>query len=201
MRIGVFGGSFDPPHTGHLIVAEAVADVLSLDRVHFVPACEQPFKRTKLVASPEDRAEMVGLAVEGNPRFVQDLREIRRGGVSYTVDTLRSIRQHHRTDELFLLVGADAAKVIGEWKDGPALTQLACIVALTRLGTESVEHELISRVIEVPRVDISATQVRRAVCEGRSIRYLVPHAVAQYIEAHGLYRADNYGSDPRMTDD
>ncbi len=191
MRIGVFGGSFDPPHTGHLIVADAAADLLDLDRVHFVPAFEQPFKRTELVASPAARAQMVRLAVEGNPRFAVDLQEIERRGVSYTVDTLRSLRHQCSRDELFLLVGADAAEVIGEWKVGSELVRLACVVVLTRPGAETVEHELISRILAVPRIDISATDVRRAVWEGRSIRYLVPENVANYIEAHGLYRVDN----------
>ncbi len=187
MRIGVFGGSFDPTHVGHLVVAEAAADVLGLDRVHFVPTLAQPLKMEAHSAAPEDRVAMLRAAIADNPRFVLDLREIDRGGASYTVDTLRALRRDYPDDRLSLLVGADTARDLPEWREAEQLPQLACVVVLSRPGAEVPENGIVSRSITVPAIDVSATYVRETVRRGRSVRYLVPPAVADYIKSHGLY--------------
>ena len=187
MKVGVFGGSFDPVHIGHLVVAEHAAELLGLDRVRFVPAGQQPLK-TGHHAAAEDRLAMVEAAIRDNPRFLVDPREARRPGPSYTVDTLRALAAEAPGDALFFLVGADAARDIPAWRDTPGIATLATIVVMTRPGAPPPAHPVIARVLAVPGVDLSATQIREAVRCGRSIRYLVPPAVEHYIVQHGLYR-------------
>ncbi len=187
MRLGIFGGSFDPIHIGHLIVAEAAADALRLDRVHFIPAYKQPFKTGSHFASPQDRAAMLRAALAGNSRFGLDLREIERGGASYTADTLRDLRRELPYDELFLMVGADAAQELGQWHEAGELACLAEVVVLSRPGQQVSDCAVPCRFVEVPAIGVSASVVRDAVRRGSSIRYLVPSAVAEYIESHSLY--------------
>ena len=187
MRLGIFGGSFDPIHIGHLIAAEAAADALPLDRVHFVPAHKQPFKTGSHFASSQDRAAMLRTAVAGNARFGLDLREIKRGGVSYTTHTLRDLRHELPSDELFLLIGADAARELGKWHEAEDLASLAEVVVLSRPGQQVSDCDVPCRFVEVPAIGVSASLVREAVRRGTSIRYLVPSAVAEYIESHSLY--------------
>lgn len=188
MRRGIFGGSFDPVHNGHLIVAGAAADALRLDRVHFVPACVQPFKAGRQHASPADRVAMLLAALPHDTRFELDTREIEREGVSYTVDTLREFAAEFPGDELSLLVGADAARDLPGWRDASAIPQLAEVVVLTRPGEEVPRH-LAARTLSVPAVEVSATQVRDRARRGESLEDLVPAAVARYIESHRLYHA------------
>ena len=188
MRIGAFGGSFDPIHIGHLVVAEAAADTLELDSLLFVPAKQQPFKVGLHAAQPEHRAAMLRLALEDNPRFLLDERELQRGGPSYTVDTLRELRAKHPDDELSFLVGSDAVCDLPEWREAGELARLATFVAFARPGIECPDSHIVSRVIEVPAIGVSATDVRQAVSQRRSVRYLVPAEVAEYIAAHSLYR-------------
>jgi nicotinate-nucleotide adenylyltransferase len=187
VRIGVFGGSFDPIHLGHLIVAEAAADALALDRVLFVPARRQPLKGEGHEAAAADRAEMVRLAIAGHPRLLLDRRELERPGPSYTVDTLRALRAEGPGETLFLLVGADAARELPQWHEVAALSGLAHVVVLTRPGVPPPATGLAERVLAVPAVDISATAIRERVRRGEPIAHLVPPAVARYIEAKGLY--------------
>lgn len=190
MRIGIFGGTFDPIHRGHLIVARAAADQLRLDRVHFIPARVQPFKAEYQGASARDRAAMVRLAIADEPRFVLDERELQRDGPSYTIDTLRAVRTERPGDELFLLVGADTARDLPLWREAAAVARLARVAVLTRPGFALPEHPLIGEIVAVPSVDVSATLVRATARRGGSIRDLVPPAVAEYIAARGLYRAE-----------
>ena len=190
MRIGVFGGSFDPVHVGHLLVAEHAADALALDRVRLVLAGQQPFKIGRHEAPVEDRAAMLRLAAAGHPRLVVDLRETERTGPSYTVDTLRELHAEHPDDQLFLLVGADASRDLPQWREAEALPALATVVVLTRPGAEALRSLLIARTLQVPAVDISATQVRDAVRRGTPVAGLVPAPVAGYLASHGLYRAE-----------
>ncbi len=187
MRRGVFGGSFDPVHLGHLIVASAAADSLRLDRVHFVPAHVQPFKANQHHAEPADRVAMLRAALSHDERFVLDTREVDRAGVSYTADTLRALRAEFPGDALCLLVGADAARELPAWREASAIPDLAEVVVLTRPGEELPRHDLVARTLEVPAVDVSATQVRERVRRGEPIEELVPPAVAHYIESHRLY--------------
>ena len=202
MRIGVFGGSFDPIHLGHLIVAQAAAEILDLDEVRFVLARQQPFKDGAHAASVEDRREMLVLALRGNPRFVVDTSELDREGKSYTVDTLRSLRDQFPQDQLFLMVGADAAGTLSTWSRAEQLPDLAQIVALSRVDDPPPESELIGRRIKVPSIDISATEIRNRRAAGRSIRYHVPPDVFDYIETRGLYVSEaecSNKSSPRLS--
>jgi nicotinate-nucleotide adenylyltransferase len=188
----LFGGSFDPVHVGHLIVAEAVADALGAT-VRFVPAREQPFKGAAHAASPEARAEMLDLAVAGNPRLSVERIELGLPAPSYTVRTLRALARREPGNRFMLVLGADAAQELGAWYEVEALPELADVVVFARPGVtlsrpSHPPHPAIRRVVEVPAVDVSATLVRERVREGRSIRYLVPDVVREYITAHGLYR-------------
>ena len=155
--------------------------------MRFVPAREQPFKPAALVASPEQRAAMLELAVAGNPRLAVEPIELTLPSPSYTVRTLRALAQREPGNRFTLLLGADAAQDLPAWHDAAALPGLADIVVFARSGTKLPRHALIGRVIEVPALDISGTDIRERVRRGRSIRYLVPDAVREYIAAHGLY--------------
>ena len=194
------GGSFDPVHVAHLIVAEAAADALGV-AVYFLPAREQPFKRAAHQATPEQRAEMLELAVAGNSRLGVDRIELGLPTPSYTVRTLRALSERAPGgrgasgaggagggNRFTLLLGADAARDLADWWEVEALPALADVVVFARPGASVVRHPLITRVIAVPSIDVSATKVREHVKQGRSIRYLVPDSVREYIEAHGLYR-------------
>jgi nicotinate-nucleotide adenylyltransferase len=187
----LFGGSFDPVHVAHLIVAEAAADALG-DAVRFLPAREQPLKRgaqARHQATPEQRAEMLERAVTGNARFGVERIELSLPTPSYTVRTLRVLAEREGPGNRFvLLLGADAARDLAEWWEVEALPELADIVVFARPGASVVRHPLIKRVIPVPSIDLSATQIRDRVKQGRSIRYLVPDPVREYIETHRLYR-------------
>jgi nicotinate-nucleotide adenylyltransferase len=185
--IGLFGGSFDPVHHGHLIVAQVAAEKLELDSLRFVPAREQPFKAGRHHTSSEHRAAMLSLAVVGMPGFSLEPCELERPGPSYTVDTLRHLRKLEPGAEFVLLLGADAAADLPVWKEASQLPDLAHIAVFARPGTAVAESPWISAVIEVPAIDISATEVRRRAHEGLSIRYWVPDRVAEYITTHRLY--------------
>ena len=185
--IGLFGGSFDPIHHGHLIVARVAAERLGLDQLKFVPAREQPFKQGRHSAPAEHRAAMLELAIAGETDFAVERLELERPGPSYTVDTLRELRRRVPGERLSLLLGADAAAELALWRSADELPGLAQIVVFARPGSPIPESPLISRTIEVPAIDISATELRRRAREGRSLRYWVPDAVAGYITRHRLY--------------
>ena len=185
----LFGGSFDPVHVAHLIVAEAAVDALGPDTcVRFLPAREQPFKSGGHHATPAQRAEMLDLAVAGNPRLGVERIELDLPTPSYTVRTLRALVEQGKGNRFTLLLGADAARDLAEWWEVEALPGLADVAVFARPGSSVPRHPLITRVISVPMIDLSATAVRERVRQGRSIRYVVPDAVREYIAAHGLYR-------------
>ncbi len=187
MRIGVLGGSFDPVHLTHVTAAEAAAAGLGLDQVRFIPAAEQPFKPEGHHAFAVHRVAMLELALAGHADLVLDLREIERGGVSYTVDTLTSLRHDLPRDELFLLVGADAALELPRWRDSSRIGELAQVIALSRAGAVAPAAPHIAQSITVPSLDSSSSAARQAVREGTSLGHLVPKAVAEYIRTHELY--------------
>jgi len=191
VRIGVLGGTFDPPHIGHLIVAQDAWSALGLDRVLFVPAAVPPHKRGRVQTPAEVRLAMVEAACANDPRFEASDLEIRRGGTSYTVDTLRALKERDPQGALFFLLGADQFRDIHTWRSPEELARLAELVALSRPGYPNVEPaiRLPYRRLDVTCVDISATEIRRRVAAGEPIRYLVPEAVEAIIRAHGLYRA------------
>jgi nicotinate-nucleotide adenylyltransferase len=190
MTIGLFGGSFDPIHHGHLLVAQAVVESLGLEELRFVPAREQPFKIGRHAAPAETRARMVALAIAGEPRFAVDRIELERAGPSYTVDTVRALREREPGRAFAVLVGADAARDLEKWHEVETLAKLASFVILSRPGTTIPSLPWSVRVVPVPAVDISATDIRRRVAVGRSIRYWVPDPVAECIVADRLYLAD-----------
>lgn len=183
----LFGGSFDPVHVGHLIVAEAAAEALGA-RIRFLPAREQPLKRAGLEAGAAHRAAMLAAAVAGNPRFSVETIELELPVPSYTVETLRALARREPGNRFTLLLGGDAARELPRWREADALPALADVVVFTRPGTEPPADARISRVIPVPAVDVSATDIRARVAAGRSIRYLVPEPVREYIARHGLYQ-------------
>lgn len=192
MKIGVYGGTFNPPHIGHLILAQQAIDALGLERVLFVPAYQSPFKLRSESLSVELRSEMVELAVSGNDRLAGEYYEALRGGVSFTVDTLRHLRERQPDDALFLLMGADTFMEFPLWKEPATITSLATIAVAERPGAHldlaSHPYGTIARTFPMPLVDVSSTDIRRRIREGRSIRYLVPWTVEVFITAQGLYR-------------
>lgn len=191
MRLGVFGGTFDPPHIGHLIVAADVAAALELDRVLFIPAGTHPLKRSEVQTPGRLRLEMVEAAIEGADRFVADDRELRRSGPSYTVDTLRELREERPGAELYLLIGSDILNELDRWHGVREIDRLAEIAVMSRAGVDVELPEVPglgpSRV-EVTHVGISSTEVRRRVRDGGPYRYLVPEGVFRIIQARSLYK-------------
>jgi nicotinate-nucleotide adenylyltransferase len=185
--VGLFGGSFDPIHHGHLLVAQAVMEALGLEGVRFVPARQQPFKHGRHAASAEQRARMVELAIAGDPRFALERAELDRAGPSYTVETLRALRVREPGVEFALLVGADAASELPTWREGDEIPRLARVVAFARAGAAAPAGTHVWRTVAVPAIDISATAIRDRVRAGRPIRYWVPDAVAGYVAAERLY--------------
>ena len=185
--IGLLGGSFDPVHHGHLIVGQVAREKLGLDALRFVPARQQPFKAGLHGASAEHRAAMLELALAQSSGMTVERAELGRTGPSYTVDTLRELREREPGIPLTLLLGADAAGELEAWHRARELPDLARVVVFARPGSAVPESPLISQVIEVPAIEISATEIRRRVREGRPIRYWVPDPVAEYISRHRLY--------------
>lgn len=188
MRTALYGGSFDPIHTGHLILAREAMEQLALNRVVFIPAGQSPFKMDRKPASPEARLAMVQAAIAGEAGFECDDREVHREGPSYTIETLEAWKQRCPDDELFYFIGQDNVRDLPKWRRAEDLTRLAQFVVFERSAEGPAHHFPAIR----RRVDISATEVRKRVAEGRSIRYLVPDRVRELIAAHQLYRGTNY---------
>ena len=191
MTLGLFGGSFNPPHVAHLAVAEACADAAGLDRVLWMPVPDPPHKPGRDLASPEHRLAMARLAVAGNARFAVSTAEFERPGPHYTVDTLRVLRARHPDADLVLVVGGDSLAAFASWREPEAVLALARLVVYDRPGTDlvGVSEGVLARTMRVdgPGLDLSATDLRRRIAAGLSVRYLVPDAVVAYIAAHGLY--------------
>ncbi len=192
MNIGVYGGTFNPPHLGHLILAQSAIDALALDRVLLVPAFQSPFKLQSESLPAEMRAEMVELSVSDNEKLEGEYYEVQHAGVSFTVDTLRHLRAKHPDDALFLLMGADTFLEFHLWKEPVAIAEIATLAVAERPGYEidlaSHPYGKAARSFSMPLIDISSTDIRRRVREGLSIQYLVPWAVQVFIASHGLYR-------------
>ncbi len=189
MRLGLFGGTFDPPHVGHLLAASDAHEALSLDRLIWIPAGQQPFKAGEVHGSPAQRAEMLEAMVAGDERFAVDRLEIERGGLSYTVETLDEYARRYPGAERMLLVGADLVGQLPQWRDAARLATLAEIVVLERdAGEESAALVLPSRRLATRRVDVSSTEIRERCRRGLPINGFVTDAVSRYIAAAGLYR-------------
>jgi len=185
---GILGGSFDPVHHGHLIAADRAAEALGLDTVLFVPSRVQPLKPAGPAAEDRHRVTMLRLAVQGHARFVVDTCEVDRPPPSYTVDTLRHLRQRWPDERLVLLLGADAAAEFPRWRAADEVARLAEVAVLTRPGAPEVASAFVRHVVATPAIEISASDIRARCLTGKTIRYLVPDPVAQYIARHGVYQ-------------
>ncbi|NOY78148.1 MAG: nicotinate-nucleotide adenylyltransferase [Calditrichaeota bacterium] len=195
MRIGLYGGSFNPIHTGHLLISEFVRDEFLLDEVWFIPSATPPHKPKDAVLPAEIRFQLVSLAIQNNPTFrVSDL-EIQRGGISYTVDTLRQVRENHRSkDTLFWFIGMDNLVDFPNWHQPEKILELCQLVAVQRKGfsINQVEASLRKRVLfsRAPLIEISSSSIRERIKKGHSIRYFVPDSVREFIKTHHLYQAN-----------
>ena len=190
MKLGLFGGTFDPPHNGHLIVAQDALAALGLDRVIFIPAGAPPHKRDRVITPAPARLAMLEAALSGDARFEVDPVELGRNGPSYTVDTVEAVRQNHPGDEIFLLVGADQFSEFSTWRDPARIAALARITVLTRAGSGAAMAGLDAygaQVVEVTRIDISSTDIRARCAAGDPIRYHVPSAVEAWLAANPIY--------------
>jgi nicotinate-nucleotide adenylyltransferase len=182
-RIGIFGGTFDPVHVGHLAIANAALEELGLDRIIFVPAQHSPLKQEGPLASANDRLAMLEAVTRDEPRFGVSRLEIDRPGPSYTVDTLQALRDK---GELFLIIGSDAYADFERWRDPARIRSLATVVVAARPGAPNAPGNI--PVLDTPLMDISSRELRARAARGRSLRYLVPEAALRYIEEHRLYR-------------
>jgi nicotinate-nucleotide adenylyltransferase len=203
VRLGIFGGTFDPPHVGHLLAASDAFEHLALDRLFLVPAATQPLKATRGTAPAADRLAMVRLTVGSDSRLEADPVEVDRNGLSYTVDTLREFSRRFPSSEIFFLVGADVLSSFAQWRDPHTILELATLAVMRRADSgdsrDSGDSEgsvvemdagLARRAAFIPtrRIDVSSTEIRDRVRSGRSIHGFVTDAVADYIGSHGLYR-------------
>ena len=197
MRIGVFGGAFDPVHFGHLLLAEQAREQVRLNQVWFVPAARHPFKAESTVAPFDRRAEMLRLAIAGHDAFRVDEIEKNRPGLSYTADTLDELKHQHSGDELFVLIGSDTLPDLPKWHDPLRIVRAASLVVRERPGfpimptaelQTSIGAPVRMEVIVVPLNDLSSHDIRKRVRQGHSIRYMTPRAVEVYIGEKGLYR-------------
>jgi len=188
-RVGIFGGTFDPPHIAHLVVAAEVRDALSLDIVHFVVAGE-PWQKvgTRLISSAKDRLDMVSAVLAGGDKMEPSDLEMQRDGSSYTIDTLREFYEAAPEDELFLILGADAASGLASWESADGIEDLCKIVVVDRPGEHVGIPEQYSAIrVEAPSLDLSSTDLRERVQLGKSIKFLVPDAAISIVESRGLY--------------
>lgn len=187
MRLGLFGGSFNPIHHGHLIAATRAAEAVRLDRVLFIPAAVSPLKNGREMAPTPARWAMLRLALGGNAAFEACDLEIRRGGVSYTIDTLRELRRRTAA-RLYLILGADAARLLPRWKAIEEVRRLASFVIVTRPGDRLPRKMPKDHVVKAPLLEISSSEIRDRVRKGLSVRYLLPDSVERYVRRKGLYR-------------
>lgn len=201
MRIGIFGGSFDPVHVGHLLLAESCREQSKLDRILFIPNSVSPFKQSQQHAPNQNRLEMLQLAISGHEGFSIDSSELDRGGVSYTVETLEHLKQTRPSDELFLLMGADSLAEFAHWRSPQRICELSKIVVVHRAGSADPDWNVLAPFmsvdqlaatknlhVEMPPIGLSSREIRSRVHDEKSIRYRVPRAVEVYIDQHGLYR-------------
>lgn len=203
VRLGLFGGTFDPPHVGHLLAASDAYEALHLDRVVFIPAASQPFKQDAVASSTSERLAMLRLLVGDDARFEVDPIEIDRGGLSYTVDTLDAYAARHPASERYLLIGEDLAAQVATWHQADRIAALSHVVVLARgldadvssghagHGTSRTGRERPAMPLEriaTRRVDVSSSEIRARVRAGLSLRGFVTEAVADYIRAAALYR-------------
>lgn len=199
-KLGIMGGTFDPIHLGHLAVAEQARDVLGLDAVVFMPTGRSPYKADSRQASGEERFAMCVMAVADNPAFDVSPLESLEDGITYTADTLRTIRAHYPSNvELVFIAGADAIASLANWHEADQLAKLARYVGINRPGTPVSSNEAVKKTLEdagfavefihAPSLDISSSDLRARIASGGSVRYLLPELVRSFIKENDLYRA------------
>ena len=200
-RIGIMGGTFDPIHIGHLFAAEAARDAFSLNRVLFVPTGDPPHKRNSRLASGEDRLRMIQMAIDDNPAFILDSREIQREGTTYTIDTLRELKEEHPHDTLFFIIGGDTLLELKNWREFSAVAGLCSFIVYQRPGyhiQEQREEALFLQssfradihFITGPHLEISSENIRRRLKDNLTIKYLVQEEVVIYITEHKIYKGE-----------
>ena len=190
MRLAIFGGMFDPPHLGHITLAGVTVEQLEVDTMLFIPTGDHPLKQLAGHSQARHRYEMTKLAVKDNPVFEVSGIEIIREGPSYTVDTLEEIQRLYSPEKLYLCIGADNAAIFDRWHDPNRILELSTVVVWRRPGESIPDSPLIGRMqlLDTPLMNISSTEIRNLVREGKSIKDRVPPAVEDYILTHNLYR-------------
>jgi len=198
MRIGIFGGTFDPVHHGHLLLAEQCREQCALDEVWLIPAGSPPHKSISNITPGKQRREMLEFACAGNPSFViQDL-ELNREGPSYTVETLRQLKESHPSDDFFLIIGADSFRELHTWREPEAILELAQVIGVNRPNIslpdlsdlkEKFGDSVIANILwaTMPGIDLSSTDIRQRIRENKSVRYMTPRSVEVYIHNNRLY--------------
>lgn len=204
-RVGIWGGTFDPIHVGHLLIAQQALEQLNLQQIRWIPAATAPHAQLKNAIDPNDRLEMVKLATAGHSSFIVDQRELRRGGNSYTVETLAELNAEFPLIEWVLLIGADSLVNLSQWREPAKICRLARVVVVSRGGqpppdlnllnqflpeSKSLQQLVAEHQLTMPQIEISSTDIRQRVLQGRSIRYMVPAAVEAYIQSKGLYQGN-----------
>lgn len=191
MRIGLFGGSFDPVHNAHVALARLALTELALDELRWIPA-GQPWQKARELAAPQHREAMVRLAMQGEPRFVLDRCELLRKGPSFTLDTVREMQARQPGNEWFLILGQDQYAGLHTWRDWRELLGRVTLAIANRPGVTPQAHPDVERaphqVVALPMMDISSTAIRERIARGEGVTDLVPAAVARYIDQHHLYR-------------
>lgn len=202
IRLGIFGGSFDPVHYGHLLLAETCREQCQLDRVRMIPAAVSPHKQTAARTPAQHRIEMLKLAIAGQESLTVSSLEIDRGGVSYTAETLEQVAASDPDARLFFLMGADSLHDLPTWREPARICELAVPIVVRRRGSPEPDISVLSQFVstdrlaeirscqvEMPVIELSSTDLRGRAAAGRSLRFRTPRAVEKYIETHKLYRA------------
>ncbi len=188
-KIGLLGGTFNPPHIGHLVIADQVRNQLGLEEVWFVPTSTPPHKEGKTTIDGDMRVDMLLRAIQGNSYFDLNTLEIDRGGVSYTYDTIKELQDRHPDKEFFFIVGADMVQDLPNWYKIDELIEMVQFVGVNRLDYER-ESQYPIIWVDVPNVDISSTELRHRISQGEAVRYLIPASVVAYIVENELYQKE-----------
>ena len=187
MKIGILGGTFNPIHIGHLIMAEEIREKIGLDKIIFVPTYLPPHKNNTDIAPAWDRYRMIKLAIKRNPFFLVSDFEIKKDGLSYTIDTIKEFKKVYPKDDLYFLIGSDLLKYLDDWKDLPEILEMLKFIVATRPGYPLEKIPAYISTMEIRAVDVSAFEVRQCIKNKKSFRYLVPEAVFRYINKNKLY--------------
>ncbi|MGE6259478.1 nicotinate-nucleotide adenylyltransferase [Heyndrickxia sporothermodurans] len=185
-RVGILGGTFDPPHIGHLIMANEVQQSLNLDEIRFMPNQIPPHKRRKNIATNEDRKAMISMSIADHPHFVMELIEFEREGPSFTYDTICLLKQREPDIEFYFIIGADMIEYLPKWYNIEILCKMIQFIGVNRPGHSNKTNYPVIQ-IEIPDINISSTLIREKIQENLSIKYLVMDEVMEYMKEHNLY--------------